>query len=115
MQSNYTVETILNKIKSCLWGIFIADAFTMPAHYYYDLKALKKDFNYLSSYAKPKLKHPDSRMTLPKTDDPTQDLIGKHILHSKRDLYNKGMNSHYHHGLEAGENTLNALITKLAL
>lgn len=41
-----------------LQGIFIADALSMPVHWYYDVGVLKRDFGTITSYQPPKERHP---------------------------------------------------------
>ena len=33
-----------SKIENALWGLFISDALSMPAHWYYNREYIKKDF-----------------------------------------------------------------------
>jgi len=41
------------------------------------------------------------------------DIVGSVILHGKKQFWGRGMNSHYHIGMAAGENTLEAQLTRL--
>lgn len=116
MQTQITVSQILNKMRNSLWALLITDALCMPVHWYYNLDILEEDFGYITKYEEPKEVHPTTGkwMTLPKTDDPTLDLIGKVILHDKRQLYQtKG--AHYHAGLKAGDVTLGSDIIKVSI
>lgn len=39
-------------------GVYIADALSMPVHWYYDVRALQRDFGRITKYEAPKEKHP---------------------------------------------------------
>ncbi len=41
------------------------------------------------------------------------DIVGSVILHGKKQFWGRGQNNHYHLGLLAGENTLEAQLTRL--
>jgi ADP-ribosyl-[dinitrogen reductase] hydrolase len=41
------------------------------------------------------------------------EIVGSVILHGKKEFWKRGGNFHYHHGMRAGENTLDALVTRL--
>ena len=41
------------------------------------------------------------------------EIVGSVILHGKKQFWVRGGNFHYHHGMSAGENTLDALVTRL--
>ena len=43
-----------------LYGLFIGDALAMPVHWYYDRRALHRDYGWVSEYLGPKEYHPDS-------------------------------------------------------
>lgn len=116
MESKLRVSQVINKMRNSLWAILITDALCMPVHWYYDLRALERDFGYLTSYADPKDTHPTTtaKMLLKESTDPTVDIIGKKILHNKRDLYKK-KGTHYHAGLKAGDVTMNSDVLKLTM
>ncbi len=44
--------------------------------------------------------------------DDKGDVVGSMILHGKKQFWLRGGNYHYHHGMVAGENTLDALVTR---
>jgi|APCry1669189768_1035252.scaffolds.fasta_scaffold103278_2 hypothetical protein len=46
-------------------------------------------------------------------DTESQDVIGNIILHDKKDFWGKDKKSHYHRGLQAGENTLEANLVRM--
>lgn len=131
------------RIRNALWGLFIADALAMPAHWYYDLQTLRRDFaGGLRGYAAPPHPHPDSFMAgMPyRPEVATARRLGRpyDILHeharfyetsyAKRAVASDGGSSvhgnpvprlqeryHYHHGLRAGENTLGAHLVRVLL
>lgn len=99
-------------------GLFIADALAMPVHWYYNPNDIVTDFGHISGYAAPKKHHPSSIMNLSSTGGHGRgsqkgDLIGDIINHGKKQFWGvSGM--HYHQGMAAGENTLNALCARCA-
>ncbi len=50
------------RIENALWGLFISDALSMLAHWYYKLEYLKKDFDAIDGYADAPHPHPESFM-----------------------------------------------------
>lgn len=120
MESNTTLtkEIISDKIKGALLGQLIGDSLAMPVHWYYDINQLKKDFGKITKYEAPKETFPGSILNLSNTDGPGRgsdkgDLIGTVILHGKKKFWERGKSFHYHHGMKAGENTLDSLITRV--
>jgi ADP-ribosyl-[dinitrogen reductase] hydrolase len=130
------------QIQNALWGLFISDAVCMPAHWYYDLNYLKKDFGTITGYNDAPHPHPESFMVgnpyFP--DVQNAEKLGRpyDILHEHIRFYNTSysqlhLNSqehsgehgnlmpqlderyHYHHGLKAGENTLGANLVRVLL
>jgi ADP-ribosylglycohydrolase len=84
-------------------GSLIADAVAMPVHWYYDRRALARDYGTISGYLAPRNPHPDSILwrssytpSCPETD----------ILREQAEYWGR-RGVHYHQFLEAGENTLN--------
>jgi len=100
-----------SRMCACLWGIFIADALSAPAHWYYDTRALKRDYGTITGYVAPHEHHATNSIMF------NHWKINKHnvrgliegglFLHGKADFWSKEF-THYHVGLRAGENTLNA-------
>lgn len=84
-------------------GSLIADAVAMPVHWYYDQRAIDRDYGEITGYNSPKSPHPDSILwrsqwtpASPKFD----------ILRDQAAFWGK-RGVHYHQFLAAGENTLN--------
>ncbi len=121
-QTNHKVPNVVSfedSIRGALFGLYVGDALAMPVHWYYSLGQLSKDFpKGIYKYEKSVSVFPGSIMNLSNTggggrgsDKGT--IIGDVINHGKKKYWKKGGNIHYHFGLECGENTLDAQITKL--
>jgi ADP-ribosylglycohydrolase len=128
------------RIKNALWGLFIGDALAMPAHWYYNVTLIPKTFGGpVEKYESPKHPHVDAFL-VGGSYKPDVDAAKKHnrkydILYDHAKFYKtsytdfdasrfetdeKGMIAekdryHYHHGLKAGENTLNAHLVRLLM
>lgn len=107
-------ESIISKderLLSMMWGSFIGDAHAMPAHWYYDRKALRRDYGWITDYLSPKNPHPDSILWRShyKPLNPKGDILHQQSIYwGKRGV-------HYHQHLEPGENTLNLQLAHLLL
>ena len=87
-------------------GALVADALAMPVHWYYDRAALDRDYGPVTGYLAPRDHHPDSILWRSRYDCTAPE---GEILHDRRRFWGQA-GVHYHRGLEAGENTLNALL-----
>lgn len=94
-----------------LWGPFIADAISMPVHWYYDRTALRRDYGTISGYLAPKNPHPDSILWRSTYQSPGP---RGEILHEQAQYWGQ-RGIHYHQFLAAGENTLNYQLGRLLL
>ena len=130
------------RIENALWGLFISDALCMPAHWYYKLDYLKKDFGSITGYNDAPHPHPESFMVGNgyHPDVPKAKELGRSydILHEHIRFYDTPYNHiniqtaeragehanampslneryHYHHGLKAGENTLGAHLVRVLM
>lgn len=130
------------RIENALWGLFISDAISMPAHWYYSLDYLKKDFGAIDSYLDAPHPHPESFMAGSSyyPDVLKAKELGRpyDILHDHIRFYNTSFSRfsiqttehagehanamptlnerfHYHHGLKAGENTLAANLVRVLI
>lgn len=84
-------------------GALVADALSMPVHWYYDTDALDRDYPNLDTYQFPKNPHPDSILWRSKYIPRSKDA---NILHDQAQYW--GMRGiHYHQFLQAGDNTIN--------
>ncbi len=129
-------------IENALWGLFISDAISMPAHWYYKLKYLKEEFGTISGYNDAPHPHPESFMVgnsyLPDLEKASKYSRKYDILHKYIKFYDTSYNHlhidikehagehanamptlqeryHYHHGLQAGENTLGANLVRVLM
>ena len=130
------------RIENAFWGLFIGDALAMPAHWYYDLEYLKKDFGAITGYVDAPHPHPESFMVGSgyHPDLIKAKVLGRpyDILHEHIRFYDTSYNYlslettehagehanamprlderyHYHHGLKAGENTLGANLVRVLM
>ena len=127
------------RMSAALQGLFTGDALSMPVHWFYRTSDILRFFppNGISRMEAAPLVHPSSIMSLhsteaggrrrtkssnagmahPKVDNQYAlkgEVVGDIILKGKRDLWG-GSSTHYHHGLMAGENTLNAYCARLMI
>lgn len=130
------------RIENALWGLFISDALCMPAHWYYRLDYLKRDFGSITGYNDAPHPHPESFMVgnAYRPDISKAKALGRSydILHEHIRFYDTSYNHlsiqtsvhagehanamptlnqryHYHHGLKAGENTLGANLVRVLM
>lgn len=104
--------------QAALLGMYVADSVAMPVHWMYNLGQLKKDYGVIKSFVKPKDRFDGSIMNLSNTGGGGRgsdqgDIVGSVILHGKKKYWLRGGNFHYHLGLDAGENTLEAQLCRL--
>ena len=84
-------------------GSLVADAVSMPVHWYYNARAIDQDYADFDHYMAPKNPHPDSILWRSKYEPigEKDDILREQSKHwGKRGV-------HYHQFLTAGENTLN--------
>lgn len=128
------------RIKNALWGLFIGDAIAMPAHWYYNVANIPKTFGGpVEKYEAPKHPHVEAFMVggsyMPDVETANKlsrkyDILHEHVKFYKTSYSDfsasgfekdeKGMIAekdryHYHHGLSAGENTLNAHLVRVLM
>jgi ADP-ribosylglycohydrolase len=106
-------------MRGALWGMFVGDALAMPVHWYYNIAALWQDFGQIRDYQAPKAHHPNSIMALANTGKAGRgshdgDIVGEVILKGKKHHWGQP-NRHYHQGMQAGDNTLNLLCSRVLL
>ena len=95
--------TFQDRSAGALYGLFIGDALAMPVHWYYDTKALKRDYGLVKDYLAPHNPHPDSILWR-SSYSPRNKRVD--ILHNQLKFWGR-RGIHYHQFLKAGENTLN--------
>lgn len=84
-------------------GSLVADALAMPAHWYYDREALRRDYGVIDRYLAPQNPHPGSilwRSEYHALNERGDILRDQAVFWGQRGI-------HYHQFLEAGENTVN--------
>lgn len=115
--SKVSIELLRTRAESGLKTLYVADALAMPVHWYYRPYDIQlqfpggiTDFEAAPSY------HPSSIMSLHSTNgggrrsigsNNEKEIIGDVILKGKRNKWGVP-NTHYHHEMPAGSNTLNA-------
>ena len=99
-----------DKVRGSLLGLYIGDALAMPVHWYYDRQALADDYGRVTTYLQPKNPHPGS--ILWRSRYVALNAKGE-ILHDQARYWGRH-GVHYHQFLQAGENTLNLKLCRLA-
>jgi ADP-ribosyl-[dinitrogen reductase] hydrolase len=84
-------------------GALVADALAMPVHWYYDRRALQRNYGHVEHFVAPKNPHADS--ILWRSAYTPLNERGE-ILHEQAKYWGQ-RGVHYHQFLRAGENTLN--------
>ena len=104
-ESHTTASPLSDRLAhSPLAGSLVADAVSMPVHWYYDREALRRDYGIINGYAAPKSPHPDSILWRSHYEaaNPSGD-----ILRDQAQFWGQ-RGVHYHQNLAAGDSTLNA-------
>ena len=137
------IKLRLQRLKNALWGLFIGDSLAMPVHWYYNQDNIKKDFaGGVTAYETARHPHPESFMVgmgyHPDVEVATRLDRPFDILHEHVRFYNTSFHTleieqteretehgnstpsldnryHYHHGLQAGENTLGAHLVRVLM
>ncbi|WP_411826472.1 ADP-ribosylglycohydrolase family protein [Luteolibacter sp. AS25] len=89
--------------KNAYLGSLVADAASMPVHWYYDREALRNEYGEITNYLPPKNPHTGS--ILWRSEYNARNEKGE-ILHDQAQYWGQ-RGIHYHQFLTAGENTLN--------
>lgn len=110
--------TLDDRIRASLLGLYVADATAMPVHWMYNLNLLKRDYGRITGFAKPLDHFEGSIMNKSNTGGAGRgsnkgSIIGDVINHGKKQHWAPDQQNHYHLGLHAGENTLEAQLTRL--
>jgi len=110
---------LADRMKGALYGLLIADALAMPTHWYYGgEQQVKADYGGpIMGYAAPPLHLSGSIMGKSNTGGAGRGsdkgtIIGDVINHGKRKFWKTGSSYHYHQGMAAGDNTLEAILTR---
>ncbi len=84
-------------------GSLVADAVSVPVHWYYDREALRAEYGEITGYLVPKNPHSGSILWRSQYTAPNEK---GEILHDQARYWGQ-RGIHYHQFLKAGENTLN--------
>ena len=99
---------LIEKFKKAYQATLLADALSMPVHWYYNRKKIDTDYGAIDTFHTPKAFHPDSIFWRSSYEIINQKAD---ILHAHKSHWGTP-NVHYHLGLKAGENTLNFKLAK---
>ncbi len=110
-------KMITARATAALQNLFIGDALAMPVHWFYNVHDIDKAFpGGIKHLEAPPEFHPSSIMSLHSTrgggrkgagNQRQKDIVGDVILKGKKKFWDRP-NVHYHQGMRAGDNTLNA-------
>lgn len=112
-----------DRARAALQNLFVADSLAMPVHWYYRVGDIFAAFpNGVGVYEAPPEWHPSSIMSLHSTAQggrkssakAAPDVVGDVILKGRRHHWDRA-NVHYHVGMAAGDNTLNAHCARLLM
>ena len=124
MTANSGLEcgSVAGRARAALRALYVGDALAMPVHWYYNPGDILREFpGGIQKLEDAPSFHPSSIMSLHSTTqggrsnlDPggSREIVGDVILKGKRKFWDKA-NLHYHHGMKAGQNTLNAHCARL--
>ncbi len=116
---------VRQRANAALQSLFVGDALAMPVHWYYNPMDIYRQFRGgIQNMEAAPAHHPSSIMSLHSTRQggrsaraagrPGREIVGDVILKGRRQYWGKA-NCHYHHGMQAGENTLNAHCTRVLM
>lgn len=120
-----TIALKRQRVKAALANLFVGDSLSMPVHWFYnpgDVLRVFGKYGITGLEAAPET-HPSSIMSLHSTSaggranrgkQPEQQVVGEYILKGKQHLWGRPQ-GHYHHGMQAGDNTLNAWWARLLI
>ncbi|PKM31256.1 MAG: ADP-ribosylglycohydrolase family protein [Gammaproteobacteria bacterium HGW-Gammaproteobacteria-11] len=112
-----------DRARAALSTLFVADALAMPVHWFYNRHDILKAFpGGVQGFEAAPTYHPSSIMNLHSTSrggrggqgERQREVVGEVILKGKRAYWGQP-NMHYHQGMQAGENTLNAHCARLLM
>lgn len=117
--SSVALSTLADRVKGALVGLLIADAMAMPTHWFYGgPRQIASTYKGpLKGYVAPVTHLPGSIMSKSNTGGAGRggykgDVIGKVIFHGKKKFWKPRADYHYHQGMQAGDNTLEGLLTR---
>lgn len=113
-----------DRVVAALKNAFVGDSLAMPVHWFYNPADIYTAFaGGIQHFEDAPDYHPSSIMSLHSTHNggrakasspPKKEIVGGVILKGKRQAWT-GENQHYHQGMKAGENTLNAHCARVML
>ncbi len=122
--SQNTPDQSLKRARAALQSFFVGDALSMPVHWYYNPLDIQRAFpGGIKNMEAAPAYHPSSIMSLHSTtaggrgnqgSKPGKEIVGDVILKGKRKYWGIA-NQHYHQGMPAGDNTLNACCARLLM
>lgn len=125
VSNNEKHNRYISRGKAALQTLFVADALAMPVHWFYNTKDIAKAFpGGVQQFEDAPRYHPSSIMSYHSTSrggrdsqdasTPGKQIVGDVILKGKRRFWGQP-NMHYHQGMKAGENTLNAHCARVVM
>lgn len=119
------LSTTQQRAAASLLSMFVGDSLAMPVHWYYNPMDIFKQFSGgITKLEDAPKHHPSSIMSLHSTKQggrdsrrskkPQKEIVGDVILKGKQQFWNQS-NQHYHQGMRAGENTLNAHCARMIM
>ena len=123
--SNADQQLRRQRVKAALANLFVGDSLSMPVHWFYNPGDIIRIFGKqgITGLEAAPDKHPSSIMSLHSTTGGGRarglkkrapEIVGEIILKGRRHLWGRA-NGHYHHGMQAGDNTLNAWWARLLI
>jgi len=111
-------KLLADRVKGALFGLLIGDALSMPTHWFYGgERQVAAAYGRITGFVAPTTHLSGSIMSKSNTGGAGRggfkgDVIGSVIFHGKKDFWKPGADYHYHQGMEAGDNTLEALLAR---
>lgn len=112
-----TINNSTQRAEAALRSLFVGDSLAMPVHWYYNPGDIYRQFpGGIYKLEDAPAHHPSSIMSLHSTSQggrsylgkkEAKEIVGDVILKGKRKFWGV-KNQHYHQGMKAGDNTLNA-------
>ncbi len=122
VEASAAASGLRDRVKGALYGLMIADALAAPSHWLYGgpRQVVQLYGRPIEGYVKPAVHLPGSIMSKSNTGGGGRgswqgDVVGTVIFHGKKDFWRPGSDYHYHCELEAGDNTLEALLVRRVL
>ena len=136
-------QSVKDRIEGALWGLFVADSLAMPIHWYYNRNNISSDFpGGVRQFEAPRHPHPEAFMIGMRYHPDVQmarklgrphDILYDHARYYETSYAEMGFSLsdregshgnavaaddqryHYHHGLNAGDNTVAAHLVRVLM